>query len=138
MAATVTQVRTQISDRPKFYPPFSSAPEIIGYGDGVTTQFEATFENSHDIGATVTTGPLCRWTSTKAFLFVELTPAAASNPAPSSHQRRGPTRSAVPAAPFAACPAAGCAGAGAGAGPGALAGCAGSLCVPAYPAALRV
>jgi hypothetical protein len=45
--------------------------------DGVTTQFEATFTNAHDVGATVNTGPFCRWTSNKAFLFVELTPAAA-------------------------------------------------------------
>jgi hypothetical protein len=48
--------------------------------DGVTTQFMATFVNGHDVGATVTTGPFCRWTSSKAFLFVELTTSAASNP----------------------------------------------------------
>ncbi len=48
--------------------------------DGVTTQFQATFSSSHDVGATVTTGPLCRWTSSKAFLFVELTPTAAASP----------------------------------------------------------
>lgn len=48
--------------------------------DGVTTQFEATFAHAHDIGSTVNTGPFCRWTGTKAFLFVELTPAAAVDP----------------------------------------------------------
>jgi hypothetical protein len=42
---TVANVRTQIADRPQIYPPNSASPEILGYGDGVTTQFALSFEN---------------------------------------------------------------------------------------------
>ena len=75
-------------------------PVILGTGDRVTVQgehnaqaepvtvastqvttagvqqFQATFANAHDAGATVTTMPFPRWTSTRCMLFVEVTPAA--------------------------------------------------------------
>lgn len=43
-------------------------------------QFQATFANGHDQGATVTTMNFPRWTSTQAILLVEVSAAAASDP----------------------------------------------------------
>ena len=43
-------------------------------------QFQATFTNSHDAGATVTTMNFPQWLSTQAFLYVEVTSAVATNP----------------------------------------------------------
>jgi hypothetical protein len=45
MSVSVAQVRTQIADRPQYYPPAAASPEIIGYGDGASTIFSLTYEN---------------------------------------------------------------------------------------------
>lgn len=50
-------VRTQIADRPQMYPPQSSPPEIIGTGDGVTTTFSLTYENTIPGTLTIYTAP---------------------------------------------------------------------------------
>ena len=53
----------------------------VYYGATPVTQFfGATFQNSHDVGATVTTMNYPRWSSTQCFLYVEVTPASASDP----------------------------------------------------------
>ena len=55
--------------------------EPVYYGTTPVTQFfGATFQKSHDVGATVTTMNYPRWSSTQCFLYVEVTPAAAVNP----------------------------------------------------------
>jgi hypothetical protein len=46
VAISLSQIRTQISDRPNTYPPASAAPEVIGIADGVATQFSLSYENA--------------------------------------------------------------------------------------------
>jgi hypothetical protein len=63
------------------YPDQGSLSTPIMYGSTPVYQcFEASFGNAHDAGATVTTMNFPRWTSTKAFLFIELTSAGANDP----------------------------------------------------------
>ena len=64
-AEVVTVAATQVAELP---------------GGTSVSQFKATFAFSHDPGATATSGPLCRWVSTKAFLYVELSAAAVVDP----------------------------------------------------------
>lgn len=68
MAVTLSQVRTQIADRPAMYPPNAVEPEILGYGDGVATIFALSFENFIPGTLTVFVAPMP--TSATALAFV--------------------------------------------------------------------
>lgn len=57
MAVTLSQIRTQIADRPQIYPPYNTDPELIGVADGVATIFSLQFENYIPGTLTVYTAP---------------------------------------------------------------------------------